>query len=87
LPPAPADRYDSLFAVYAAWDRQRGAAWIPRTPPLDWRLLKRQAQAESDLNPDALSPVGAQGLVQSMQRTFDEWVKREFGGEPPPTVT
>jgi membrane-bound lytic murein transglycosylase F len=54
------ERYDSLFKHYAY------------LKALDWRLLKAQAVAESELNPDARSPVGAQGLCQFMPATFAE---------------
>ena len=55
------DRYDSLFQYYAA---QYG---------LDWLLLKRQAIAESSLNPAAVSKVGAMGLMQFLGATWHEW--------------
>lgn len=81
----PADRYDSLFTCYAAWRRHKGTlVWEPRVPPLDWQSLKRQALVESHLDPDAISPVGAQGLTQFMTATFAEWVKSEFMDTPPP---
>ena len=55
------DRYDSLFRYYA---QQYG---------LDWRLVKAQAIAESSLNPRAVSPVGAKGLMQFMPATWADW--------------
>jgi soluble lytic murein transglycosylase-like protein len=55
------DRYDSLFQYYG--DKSG----------IDWRLLKAQAIAESALNPDVISPVGAKGLTQFMDRTWQEW--------------
>jgi len=51
------DRYDSLFRYYA------------ETRGMPWRVLKSLAMAESSLNPDAVSRVGAQGLGQFMKAT------------------
>ena len=80
----PSERYDSLFTVWASWDRRRDGTWVPRQPELDWTLLKAQAMAESGLDPDAVSPVGAKGLTQVMDATWQEWAANEFGTEPPP---
>lgn len=55
------DRYDSLFQFYA---EENG---------LDWQLLKKQAVAESSLDPRARSGVGALGLMQFMPATWTEW--------------
>lgn len=57
----PMDRYDSIFQYYAA---RFG---------LDWQRIKRQAIAESSLDPRALSPVGAMGLMQFLGATWHEW--------------
>lgn len=40
--------------------------------PYDWRLLKAQLFAESNLNPHAESEVGAMGLAQFMTATWNE---------------
>jgi len=57
----PEDRYDSLFQYYG------------NKYAINWLLLKAQVQAESGFDPDAVSKVGAVGLAQFMQRTWDEW--------------
>lgn len=62
------DRYDSLFRFYAE-----------KWGILDWRLLKAQAMAESNLDPDAVSPVGAKGLTQFMPTTWREWWDKVYG--------
>ena len=54
------DRYDSLFKFYASGNG------------LDWRLLRAQAEAESNLNPRAISRVGAEGIAQFMPNTWRE---------------
>ena len=55
------DRYDSLFQFYG---EKYG---------IDWNILKAQARAESALDSNAMSPVGAKGLTQFMDRTWQEW--------------
>ena len=45
-------------------------------PAFDWRLFKAQAVAESRLEPDARSGVGAAGVMQIMPRTFKEISKK-----------
>jgi membrane-bound lytic murein transglycosylase MltF len=54
-------RYDATFKKYSK--RYFGIAF-------DWRHFKAQAMAESQLNPTAVSPVGARGLMQLMPSTF-----------------
>lgn len=55
------DRYDSLIRYYAELNH------------LDWLMIKAQIKAESNFNPMAKSPVGAQGLGQFMPPTWNEW--------------
>ena len=45
-------------------------------PAFDWRHFKAQAVAESRLQADAKSHVGAVGVMQIMPRTFEEIRKR-----------
>lgn len=40
---------------------------------MDWRLYKAQLIQESQLNPAAVSPVGARGIAQFMPGTWREW--------------
>ena len=80
----PQDRYDSMWQCYSEWDRRRDGSWFQRQTPLDWRLLKAQGIAESNLDPDAVSPVGAKGLTQFMDATWKEWETNEFGPAIPP---
>ena len=46
----------------------------------DWCWLKAWAMAESNLDPDALSPVGAVGILQVMPAT-GEWISERYGGK------
>ena len=54
--------YDDLFKQY---QRQY-------TPDVDWRWYRSQAWAESRFRPDAVSPVGATGMMQIMPGTWNE---------------
>jgi len=57
------DRYDATFRKYSK--RYFGVGY-------DWRVFKAQAMAESEMNPDARSWVGARGLMQLMPSTYKE---------------
>jgi membrane-bound lytic murein transglycosylase F len=56
-----ADRYDHIFRKYSK--RYFGIGH-------DWRIFKAQAMAESEMNPNARSWVGARGLMQLMPSTY-----------------
>ena len=66
------NRYDDTFRKYS----QRFFG-----PAFDWRVFKAQAMAESNLNENAKSWVGARGLMQLMPSTFREVQSKnpEFG--------
>jgi soluble lytic murein transglycosylase-like protein len=55
------DRYDHIFRKYSK--RYFGVGY-------DWRIFKAQAMAESEMNPNARSWVGARGLMQLMPSTY-----------------
>ena len=56
-------RYDDVFRKYSK--RFFGAGF-------DWRVFKAQGLAESNLNPQARSWVGAMGIMQLMPSTYKE---------------
>src|SRR5262245_186391 len=57
------DRYDDTFRKYA----QRFFG-----PGYDWRIFKAQAMAESNIDMNAKSWVGARGIMQLIPSTFKE---------------
>lgn len=63
-------RYDILFRRYAS----------KHSPLVDWRLYKAQAMAESNLDPLAVSLVGAKGIMQAMNPTWGDWQRQLWGG-------
>ena len=60
---AVTDRYDDTFRKYS----QRFFG-----PGYDWRIFKAQAMAESNIDMNAKSYVGARGIMQLMPSTFSE---------------
>ncbi len=70
------DQYDERI-------RQAAEAYLPKR---DWRLYKAQLIAESALNPNAVSPAGAQGIAQFMPGTWAE-VSQELALPPTAEAT
>lgn len=60
------------------YDKQIRSAAELYLPGIPWRLLKAQLCAESRLNPNARSAVGAMGVAQFMPATWEE-VRRALG--------
>ena len=60
---AVTDRYDDTFRKYSK--RFFGVGF-------DWRIFKAQGMAESNLDPNAKSWVGARGIMQLMGSTYKE---------------
>jgi soluble lytic murein transglycosylase-like protein len=69
---APSDRYDDVFRKYSK--RFFG-------PTFDWHYFKAQGLAESGLDPNARSYVGARGIMQLMPSTYQriQSARPEFG--------
>lgn len=73
-PPAPLPK--SRFSRKYDEPIERAAKrWLPAVP---WRLWKAQLYQESRLDPNARSPVGAEGIAQFMPYTWAE-ISRQMG--------
>ena len=60
------------------YDRLIESATEQYLPDADWRLIKAQLIAESNLNTEVVSPAGAQGIAQFMPATWKE-ISAEMG--------
>lgn len=60
--------YDKIFQAAA---EKHLSEWS-----YDWRMLKAQCWQESHFDPEAVSPVGAKGLMQFMADTWMEWAPK-----------
>lgn len=67
----PIDKYTSKYDTIIRKEVKRNFSL-----GLDWRWMKAQVATESAFNPNAVSPVGAKGLSQFMNATFNDVVKR-----------
>ncbi len=65
----PAAEARSIPRLYDRQIEQAAKTWLPGVP---WKLWKAQLYQESRLDPDARSPVGAEGLAQFMPATWRE---------------
>jgi soluble lytic murein transglycosylase-like protein len=67
---------------YLTWVEKAGSQCTAITPP----VIAAQIQAESDWNPDAVSPAGAVGISQFLPATFATWGRNDDGtGNVTPT--
>jgi cell wall-associated NlpC family hydrolase len=60
---------------YVPWVEEAGSECGEITPP----VIAAQVQAESDWDPDAVSPAGAVGIAQFLPSTFITWGRNDDG--------
>ena len=83
------DEFCQAPGVENSYDNIFKAAVKTYNPPrfntnTEWCWSKSQAMVESGINPDAVSPAGAMGVMQLMPSTFEEITSR-YGVQPDET--
>ena len=68
----------TFLGAHSLYDKMIAASAATYMPEVDWKLWKAQVHTESAFNPNARSPVGAQGLSQVMPGTFMQ-INKESG--------
>lgn len=71
------DRYDSLIQFLFEQQVEDMADREHFTEVVDWTFVKAQVRQESNFDPDAVSAVGARGLMQIMPRTWGADFERD----------
>jgi len=63
-----------MKSIYDKWIQDATDMYLPEN--YDWRLFKAQLIQGSNLDPDAMSPVGAEGIGQFMSGTWKQWAPK-----------